>query len=230
MTGAQWLAQLLALFREHIPQAEFRAGYQPAAAARVPALPVVAGEVDSEVLKPGSREIRLKFRIFLPPDQGADRAEELFAAMCTLAAEEYPGFSAIARSAAQRDAVTGLLQVPCTLSFLSADGGDTPAGGVAITLGGRELTATGVRTTYAPKGTELVSIGEETPFATVGARTEYTVELDGVETLGLDRLAAFTAIIGDAVYENCRWKALSLTGGKASFVSAQRSLTGGDAS
>lgn len=233
MTAAQWLAQLLALFGESVSEAEFRTGYRPAAAPRLPERPVVTGEVDSEVLQPGSREIRLKFRIFLPPDQGPDAAEEIFSAMCALAAEQYPGFSAIARSAAARDSVTGLLEVPCTLSFLSADssgGSDAPTGGRTVTLGGRELTATGIRIAFAPKGTDLVSIGEETPFARAGELTEYTVELEGIETLGLDRLAAFTAVLGDAVYENCRWKSLSLTGGKASFVSSRRTLTGGDAS
>lgn len=63
------------------------------------------------------------------------------------------------------------------------------------------------------------------PFAVLNSTAEYTVELEGIEVAGLERLAAFTVEIGEAspiIYRGCRWKTLSDVQSKAVFVSADR--------
>ena len=226
MTGGELLSQLLTLFSQEISQADFRPGYAPEAASRLPDRPVVAGEVDAETVKPSSQEIRLKFSIFLPPAQSPALAEDLFTRMCALAREEYDGFSAVSRGSVIRDAVTGLLEVPCTLTFLREDSSGGGGAAVEVVVGGRALTATSVKTSFASHGVDLIAVGEEEPFARTAQPTEYTVELDGVETVGLERLAAFTAQVGEAEYAACRWK--TLAPGKAVFTSTRRELTGGE--
>lgn len=225
MKANELLENLLSLFREGIPDADFLRGYPGAAGSRSLLRPVVAGEIEGETVKPGSEEARCRFRIFLPEDRDAAAAEEIFAAMCVRAGEAYPGFSAISRGAADRDKATGLLSVACTLSFLSQTGSGGESLGRKAVLGGREYVVSGVKTTVSRKGDELVSIGETEPFAVLGEETEYTVELEGLDVSGLENLARFTVELGegpDAVYKNCRWKTLSDVLRKASFVSSQR--------
>lgn len=225
MMSTQLLDALLTLFKENIPEAEFRRAYPGAAQGRLPEQPVVTGEVDGETVKPGSEETRYRFRIFLPEEAGADRAEAVFAAMCRLAGQRYPGFSAISRGAAERDRTTGLLTVSCTLSFFTQSGGGGGAGGQKVLLGGREYLATGVKTSVNRKSQSLISVGETVPFAVIDGGTEYTVELEGIETQGLEALAGFTAELGEnpvVRYTGCRWKSLSDALRKAVFISEHR--------
>ena len=233
MKSHELLNELLSLFEHNIPSADFFRAYQAGKGSRRPERPVVTGEVDGEVIKPGSEELKLRFRIYLPEENGLNTAEEIFAAICKLCGESYPGFSAISRGAAERDKTTGLLSVVCTLSFLTqGSGGSGGSGGTGTTygckviLGGKEYTASGVKTSMSSSGKNLISIGETEPFAVAGEETEYTVELQGIETAGLDRLAGFTAEIGEGSnrmkYQNCRWKQLSDVLRKAVFVSAAR--------
>lgn len=221
MNASELLDSLLALFGENIPEADFFRAWRGRAELRRFARPAVTGEVDGETVKPGSEEIRLRFRIFLPEETGADRAEKIFAAMCVLAGEKYPGFSAISRGSADRDKATGLLAVPCSLSFLSQAGG-TEAQGTKAILGGVEYRISGFKTSVSRKSQDLVSIGETEPFAVLGEETKYTVELEGLDVSGLERLAGFTAELGEgpaAVYRGCRWKSLSDVARKAVFLS-----------
>lgn len=233
MTTSELLDGLLELFRENLPEADFFRGWPGRAGSRLPPRPVVAGEVEGETVKPGSQEVRYRFRIFLPAAAGADRAEELFAAMCSLAGERYPGFSAISRGGIERDKSTGLLTVDCSLSFLTQmGGGGTEALGKKVLLGGREYSVSGIRTSVGHKGEELISIGETVPFAVLGEETEYTVELDGIDVSGLENLAGFTAELGEgpeAVYRGCRWKSLSDALRRAVFVSRQKQAAEGGA-
>ena len=67
----------------------------------------------------------------------------------------------------------------------------------------------------------LRDYGEE-PFAWQDAQWSYQVELTGIHVPGLERMAAFTAEIGDDVYTGCRWKKLDPAGGKAVFQAAGR--------
>ena len=233
MKSHELLDALLSLFEENIPEADFFWAHRSTEGSRIPRRPVVTGEVDSETIKPSSEELKLRFRIYLTERDGLETAEEIFAAMCKLAGESYPGFSAISRGAAERDKTTGLLSVVCSLSFLTqgssgsgGSGGSGTAYGCKVLLGGREYLVTGVKTSVSKSGKNLVSVGETEPFAVLNEETEYTVELEGVETAGLDRLASFTAEIGEGgnrtIYHNCRWKQLSDVLRKAVFCSAAR--------
>ncbi len=226
MTANELLENLLKLFRDNIPDASFSQAYPGGKGSRAPTKPAVTGEVDGETVKPGSQELRFRFRIFLPAGAGADKMEDLFASMCSLAGQAYPGFSAISRGPVSRDSVTGLLTVSCSFSFLSqSESGDGAAQGTKVVLGGREYRASGIKTTIGKTGEELISIGETVPFAVRGERTDYTVELEGIDTSGLDRLAAFTVELSGSpgtVYKNCRWKSLSDVLRKAVFVSGER--------
>lgn len=226
MTSTELLDHLLELFEENIPEARFRRAYPGASESRLPGEPVVTGEVDGETVKPGSEETKFRFRIFLPPEEGADRAEQIFAAMCRLSGQHYPGFSAISRGAAERDKTTGLLVVSCTLSFLSSTGGGgTDLQGTKVILGGKEYRASGVKTSVSRKSQSLIAVGETVPFAVIDGGTEYTVELEGIDTSGLETLAGFTAELGESPavrYTGCRWKSLSDALRKAVFLSENR--------
>jgi len=224
LNASELLDSLLALFGENIPQAGFFRAWRGRAELRRFTRPAVTGEVDGETVKPDSEETRLRFRIFLPEEAGADRAEEIFAAMCALAGEKYPGFSAISRGSADRDKTTGLLAVTCTLSFLSQAGG-MEARGSKVVLGGLEYRVSGFKTSVSRKSQDLISVGETEPFAVLGEETEYTVELEGLDVSGLERLAGFTAELGEdpaVVYRGCRWKSLSDVARKAVFVSHEK--------
>ena len=232
MKSHELLEALLTLFEENIPEADFFRAHRGNGGSRMPQRPAVTGEVDSETVKPGSEELKLRFRIYLTEQDGLEQAEEIFAAMCKLCGESYPGFSAISRGAAERDKTTGLLTVVCSLSFLTQSSGGSGSGGTGTTygckilLGGKEYLVTGVKTSVSKSGKNLVSVGETEPFAVLNEETEYTVELGGIETAGLDRLASFAAEIGEGankvVYRNCRWKQLSDVLRKAVFVSSAR--------
>ena len=69
-------------------------------------------------------------------------------------------------------------------------------------------------------GNDLVAVGEEVPFGREGARLEYQVELEGLDTQGLERLTVFTAELSGGVYTGCRWKSLDLAGGKGIFLAS----------
>lgn len=225
MRSSEWLEEILALFQEKIPEADFYRAHREKPGSRTLSRPVVTGEVDSEIVKPASEETRLRFRIYLPEKQGLETAESIFAAMCKLAGEKYSGFSAISRGAAERDKVTGLLAVNCSLSFLTQGAAGSPGdGSCKVLLGGREYQISGSKTTVSRSAKNLVSIGETEPFASLNAELEYTVELEGIDTAGLDKLASFTAELGTggekSVYQGCRWKQISDVLRRAVFVSA----------
>lgn len=229
MTANELLDELLSLFSEEIPGVTFRRAFSGVPGARLPERPVVTGEVESEAIKSASSETRLCFRIFLPSGVEAQKAEGIFEQMCTVCGPRYPTFSAISRGPAKRDSVTGLLEVACALTLLSSSGGGgdgSAHGGFDVLLGGKKYRASGVSTTMRSSGDSLVAVGETEPFALRGQKTEYTVELSGIETDGLAKLAAFTAVIGTApqevTYRGCRWKTISDVLRKASFISEHR--------
>lgn len=228
MTAQEQLQALLECFRENVPEAEFIGGWAAGIGTRFLRRPVVTGEIDSETVKPGSNEVKFRFCIYLSPDRDAGEGEALFEQMCQAAGERFPGFSAISRGAVARDKLTGAAMIACSVSFVSQAGGGQSGGGttapISVSLGGRTVTATGVKTSFGG-AKDLTEIGEEEPFFTVW-EPEYTVELEGVDVSGLDRLAVFTAVIGAgenaAEYERCRWKSLSDSLGRAVFVSRKR--------
>lgn len=221
MNAAEQLTQLLALFSEKISQAVFTRTYPGREASRLPQIPIVTGEILSEELQETSTQARLGFRIYLPPHCGADTAEELFMKMCRLCSEHYSAFSAISREATERDSTTGLLTVLCTLTFVET----TLAQGTglhSVTLGGKEYSVQGVSVAMKYSEEPLVAIGESEPFAVQNEKTTYTVTVTGIQTLGLERVAGFTAVIGDTTYTGCRWTLISGALQKAVFVSEHR--------
>lgn len=224
METSETLNALLELFRGGIPEADFFRAWPGKRGSRMLARPVVTGEVDGETVKPGSHEARYRFRIFLPEGEGGERAETLFASMCRLAGEAYPGFSAISRGSLERDRAAGILSVSCSLSILTLTGGDGSGSiGEKVVLGGREYTASAVKISISRKGEDLISIGETEPFAVLGERTEYTVELEGIETRGLENLADFRAELGEGTaFAHCKWKTVSHALRKAAFLSGEK--------
>jgi len=91
-----------------------------------------------------------------------------------------------------------------------------------VKLGGKTYPAAGAAVTSTFSGTPLTAVGEEEPFAWQDAQWSYQVELTGIHVPGLERMAAFTAEIGNDVYTGCRWKKLDPAGGKAVFQAAGR--------
>ena len=223
MITAELLSALLALFGGHLSGVDFLPAWDAQPGSRHLDRPLVTGEVDSEVVKPASKEVRLRFRIYLPAGQTARTGQEIFAEMCRLAGEHYPGFSAIARGGADRDKTTGHLVIPCTLTFLTdrESGGSAPGEGLKVTLGGREYTADSAKVTMEFSGKELTSVWEADPFAVLDPAVRYVVELNGIAPEGLEKMAGFTAVIGEepgTIYKNCRWKSMSTALKKAVFT------------
>lgn len=225
MTTAELLSALLALFNQHLSGVDFLPAWEARPGSRHLDRPLVTGEVDSEMVKPASKEVRFRFRIYLTAGETARAGQEIFAEMCRLAGEHYPGFSAIARGGADRDKTTGHLVIPCTLTFLTSEesGGSTPGEGVKVTLGGRAYTADSAKVSMEFSGKELISVGEVNPFAVLDPAVRYMVELSGIAPEGLEKMAGFTAVIGGepgTTYKNCRWKSMSAALKKAVFTAA----------
>lgn len=221
MNAGETLTELLALFSQEIPQAVFTRAYPGQAGSRRPQLPIVTGEVLSELLQPTSEQAKLGFRIYLPPHCGADTAEEIFLRMCRLCSARYQNFSAISRESTERDSATGLLTVLCALTFVEAT--LTQGAGLhSITLGGKEYPVTGVTVAMKHSEDPLIAIGEDEPFAVQNSKTTYTVTITGIQTLGLERVTGFTAVIGDTTYTACRWKLISDALRKAVFITENR--------
>ena len=107
--------------------------------------------------------------------------------------------------------------LPLRLTF-----GSGGVAGLEVKLGGKTYPAAGAAVTSTFSGTPLTAVGEEEPFAWQDAQWSYQVELTGIHVPGLERMAAFTAEIGDDVYTGCRWKKLDPAGGKAVFQAAGR--------
>ena len=114
-------------------------------------------------------------------------------------------------------------RLPCLSLRLVFAGG---ALGMVVKLGGKNYKAAGAVVSASQSGTELTSVGEETPFALRDVRREYQVELRGIDTDGLERMAVFTAELGGRVYTGCRWKALPKPAGVTIPLFRKSNLTG----
>lgn len=221
MNSTELLQSLLTLFEQEIPDARFVRAYRGAVGQRAPQKPVVTGEVLSERVQPASVEAKLGFRIYLPPEFGAENAESLFEQMCRLCSAQLPACSAISREGTSRDTETGLLTVLCTLTFYEATMG-VGQGVRTVTVGGKVFDVDSVSVAMQTTADTLTAIGETEPFARYHEKTVYTVTLTGIETLGLCKITGFTAIVGDVEYIGCRWKLISDGLHKAQFVTEQR--------
>lgn len=222
MNTTNLLDDIIEMLNESLDGVRFIRAYSASFGGRRPTAPIVTGEVEAEELKEGREQVRFKFLIFLPESAGAKAAEKIFAEMCFCVSEKYPGFSAVTRGGAQRDTDTGLLKVECAMTFIECDG-SASAKGRSITLGGKSYAVKTITTKTTQGGKQLVSVGESAAFATLDADPEYTVELSGIETAGLDKLAAFTAITDSGMaYYGCKWKTICDTASTAAFVSGER--------
>lgn len=212
------LESLLEQLAAEFPQGEFRAAYGTQGRSRRVEKPTVAGQVAEERWQPEGWRARLEFTLFLPRDTGPGEAEPLLSGIEAAAREASPAFAGVERGRIQADRATGCLAIPCALEFAGGDGAD----GLEITLGGKTYPAAGWSVAVAAEGRELVSVGESTAFAWEDPRTRYTVEITGIDTMGLERLASFTARLGEAQeeYAGCRWKSLGQN--RAVFVSYER--------
>lgn len=223
MTAHDILTRLMEQMKAGFPQADFREAKSIGAGTRlVPRLTAV-GEVGMENAGRESWKARLDFIIYLPRGIAPEAAEPLISEMARTAEKEFPQFSAMNRGTASLDKAAGLQTIPCSFSFSSSAAGGESRRDKAV-LGGIEHSVSGWRISISEKGEDLISVGEDVPFAVKNSRTEYTVELEGLDTAGLERLTGFTAELGDPpeIYEGCRWKSLSAASRKGTFVSRKK--------
>lgn len=205
------LEQVLACFREEVSGVEFRRGSASGWGTRLLTVPVVSGEVLSQRQEGDSRETVLQFSLFsVEREQG----EELLSTLWSLLAEHFPGCTCLERGDGAVDSWTGLP----LLAFRAVFGGPEDGQGVPLLLGGKACRAAAVKAQTVHTGEPLVAVGEETPFAWRNTGAAYQVELQGMSTQGLERLASFSAEIGDRVYTGCRWRQLEQPWGKAVFT------------
>ena len=214
MTAYEIFTQLQGLLAQKIPQAEFRECYGHGTVSRLPTKPVATGQVAGGSAKEGGWQAEIAYTLYLPRGCAPSVGEGVLEAVRQVAEEGFPSFPGAARGPLAPDKATGLLAAACTLSFAGEDGTGPGAtaeiGGVGRRVSGWEITSS--------VGKELTAIGEREPFGAL-ATPAYTVELQGIDTAGLERLAGFTVRLGGLSFQRCRWKLLSSTGRRAVFVS-----------
>jgi len=221
MRAYELLGEMLALFRVELPQADFREAWAPGSAGRLPGKPTVAGQVGSESDSGNGWDARLDLKVFLPRGEPAGTGEALLAAMGDAAQVHFPSLAGVKREGFGVDKSTGLLAAKCFFEFAASSG----TGGVQnVSIGGVERVASGWEIRIDP-GKALTAVGENVPFALVGG-VSYIVEIEGIDTEGLERLAAFTVELGGQRFARCRWKSLDESGKSAVFVSFDRSEGG----
>lgn len=222
MRAYELLGEMLELFREKLPQAEFREAWRPGGAGRLPGKLVAAGQVGSESQEGEEWSARLDFSVYVPRKEAAGAGEALIAAMGSAAEEGFPALAGVKREGFALDASTGLLRAKCSFSFTGSGGG---VGTQGVFIGGVERQASGWKIQIDP-GKALTAVGENEPFALAGGVC-YTVKIEGADTKGLERLAGFTAVLGSERFERCRWKSLDEAGRSAVFISYHRAEGGG---
>ena len=211
--GTDLLAQVLECFAQQVPGVRFCRGYGPGWGTRLLTEPLVSGEVASQEREGESRETVLRFTLFpLEEAQG----EQLLAQLWDLLPQRFPGCLRLEREPGAADSLTQLRK----LAFRAVFGGGEDGQGLALVLGGKSCRASGATVKAAFSGKPLTAVGEESPFALEGAQGEYQVELRGLRTQGLERLASFTAQVGDREYTGCRWSRLELPQGTAVFTAS----------
>lgn len=217
MRGYELLSGLLGALREEVPQAEFRECWGAGKAGRLPDKPVVTGQVGRESEDGSAWSVRLDLTVFLPRGASLKTGEELLTDIGDAARSYFPALAEMQREGFGPDVSVGLLAAKC---FLNLAGSGGAAGAQSVLIGGVQRAAAGWKITVDP-GKLLTAVGEEEPFAQVGG-VRYTVEIEGVDTRGLERLAGFTAELGGEVFTRCRWKSLDETGKRAVFTSLNR--------
>lgn len=213
MPTTDLLTELLALLSEKVEGVKFRKAWGPGWGSRLMDGPVVSGEVKSQRWAGSRLETVLRLSVFGPD---AECREETVSVLEEVVQANCPGCQEILRGSQQEDTVARLPYLTLELTFLSGDG--TGVQGITVVLGGKTLSAASVTVSLSLSGEALIAVGEDTPFAVRDAQTEYQVSLEGVDATGLERMAVFTAEIGNTLYTGCRWKKLDLQMGSAVFV------------
>lgn len=218
MAETDLLEGLLELFQENVENVDFRRAYDPGWGTRLLARPVVCGQVAAQRLQDGRQETELVFWIFAPEES---QREQVLSALWSLLREQCPGCGELTRETGRTDNLTRHRCAVLRALFSGEEG--LSLQGREILLGGKAYRAAGISVSLSLSGEELVSVGEEEPFALRDPGVQYQVELEGLQNAsGLERIAVFTAQIGKARYTGCRWKRLELTAGKAVFLAANR--------
>lgn len=208
------LDSLFQLLAPQLEGVELRRAWGPGWGSRLVRGPVVGGEVLSARWAGQSQETQVRLTVFAPEaSQRRETAEVLEAAVRQCC----PGCVELCREGEREDSQTRLGCLPLRLTF-----GSGGVAGLEVKLGGKTYPAAGAAVTSTFSGTPLTAVGEEEPFAWQDAQWSYQVELTGIHVPGLERMAAFTAEIGNDVYTGCRWKKLDPAGGKAVFQAAGR--------
>ena len=209
MAETDLLEGLLELFQKNVENVDFRRAYDPGWGTRLLVRPVVCGQVAAQ---------RLVFSIFAPEES---QREQVLSALWSLLREQCPGCGELTRETGRTDNLTRQRCAVLRALFSGEEG--LSLQGREILLGGKAYRAAGVSVSLSLSGEELVSVGEEEPFALRDPGVQYQVELEGLQNAsGLERMAVFTAQIGKARYTGCRWKRLELTAGKAVFLATNR--------
>lgn len=226
MTAYEILTELFEALRQSMPEVDFRTALSGEQKSRLIERITVTGQVEGEENSGGAWSAVLGLKVYLPRGSEPSEAEPVLEKIAE-AAGSYSQLSGIKRGSPETDKVARLLTIPCALSFSSASGGGGGGGGSGgastVKLGGVEYPCSGWKTSITAQGEELISIGEVTPFAVRNSRVKYTVELYGIDCSGLERLASFSAELGDGtVYLGCRFKSISESEKKAAFVSYEK--------
>ena len=224
MTAYEILTGLFEALRQSMPEVEFRTALSGEQKSRLVERITVTGQVESEESAGGTWSAVLGLTIYLPRGKAPHEAEAVFEKIAN-AAGIYTQLSAIERGMQTVDKSTRLLTVPCKLKFTTASGGGGGGSGGALTikLGGVEYSCSGWNTSVEIRGEELVAVGEASPFAVRRRCVKYTVELCGIDCVGLERLASFSAELSDGtVYLNCRFKSISEDERTAAFISYEK--------
>lgn len=206
---------LLDFLSQQLEGVEFCRAWGPGWGSRLVEQPVVSGEVLSSQWTGEQGETVIRLSVFAPEARAlretADGLEQALRQSC-------PGCVGLLREEEGEDSQTRLHCLSLRLTFPTGDANGYE--GIPVELGGKSYRVTGVSVAMSLSGKELVAIGEGIPFAVEDARWEYQVELRGIQAAGLERLAVFTAQIGDARYTGCRWKKLDLASGTAVFLAS----------
>ena len=221
MTGYEIIEEWLELFSENIEGVIFRTAFSNSESSRAIKETTVVLGVGEKKLDDKDYEIKFKIDIFLPKDKSIREAETIFSKICELVKNNYPQLSGFSRLAVKTDSVTGLMLIPCTVTFsYSGSVGETAGGKILIS--GEERNFSGVKFSVSRKSSSFTSVGETIPFAVVAGKTEYSVELSGFDYYGLEELENFAAELAGVCYLNCCWKSFSETGKKAVFTAGGR--------
>lgn len=208
------LEQVLQLMETHVEGVTFRRGWQDSWGSRLLEGPVVCGEIASQKREGVRVETVLRFSLFAPQER---QREEVAASLDQVIQTYCLGCSS---SRWERVEADSLARLPSLVLELTFQGATLTPQGTQVVLGGKSYTAAGYSVEVSLSGEEITAVGEDVPFAVKEPRIEYRVELRGVAAQGLERMAVFTAQVGESTFTGCRWKTLDTDAATAVFIAS----------